>query len=114
MSTPPLRRGKNAFECTLAAAALHVAQKNGSANHPQTQGKVERLHQTPKRWLAQQPPAATIGDLQAQLDQFREIYNNQRPHRALDRHTPANAYTALPKTTPPATTDRAPAHYRLR
>ncbi|KAA1419721.1 transposase, partial [Nocardioides humilatus] len=52
--------GKNAFEYLLTA--LHITQKNGRGNHPQTQGKVERLHQTQKRWLAKQPPAATIAD----------------------------------------------------
>ena len=36
-----------------------IQQKNGHPGHPQTQGKIERFHQTLKRWLAQQPPAAT-------------------------------------------------------
>lgn len=103
--------GKNAFEYLLAA--LRITQKNGSANHPQTQGKVERLHRTQKRWLAQQPPAATIADLQAQLDRFAETYNNNRPHRALGRATPASVYAALPKATP-ANTGPANGHYRLR
>ena len=103
--------GKNAYEYTLAA--LGITQKNGSPGHPQTQGKIERFHQTLKRWLDRQPPAATLPELQAQLDRYREIYNHQRPHRALDRTTPALAYAALPKAHP--TTDQTPAsHYRLR
>ena len=93
-------------------AALGITQKNGNPNHPQTQGKVERFHQTQKRWLAQQPPAVTLADLQAQLDQLREIYNHQRPHRELARRTPADAYNTLPKATPTASTPRS--HYRLR
>ena len=103
--------GRNAFEYTLAA--LGVTQKNGSPNHPQTQGKIERLHQTQKRWLAQQPPAETLAELQDQLDRYREIYNTQRPHRALDRRTPATAYTALPKTGPAASNGLVE-HHRLR
>ncbi len=79
---------------------------------PQTNGKVERFHQTLKRWLAQQPPAATLPELQHQLDTFRTIYNQQRPHRELARRTPAAAYTALPKATPPG--HGQPGHYRLR
>jgi transposase InsO family protein len=50
------RRGKttrNGFEQELAA--LGVEQKNSSPNHPQTCGKVERFHQTLKKWLAAQP-----------------------------------------------------------
>ena len=54
---------------------LGVRQKNGKPGHPQTQGKIERFHQTLKRWLAAQPPAADLPALQAQLDTFRHHYN---------------------------------------
>ena len=101
--------GRNAFEYLLAA--LGITQKNGHPFHPQTQGKVERFHQTQKRWLAQQPPAATLADLQGQLDAFREHYNENRPNRALQRSTPGQAYRARPKAGPAA----APSgYYRLR
>jgi transposase InsO family protein len=101
--------GRNAFEYLLAA--LGITQKNGQPNHPQTQGKVERFHQTQKRWLAQQPPAATLLDLQRQLDAFREHYNEHRPNRAVQRSTPGQAYRALPKASPAS----APhGYYRLR
>jgi transposase InsO family protein len=102
--------GRNAFEYLLAV--LGVTQKNGHPGHPQTQGKIERFHQTLKRWLGQQPPAATLHDLQTQLDRFRDLYNHQRPHRELGRRTPASAYTALPKAAPPG--HGQPGHYRLR
>lgn len=101
--------GKNAFEYLLTA--LRIVQKNGKPNHPQTQGKVERFHQTLKRWLAHQTPAATLPDLQDQLDRFRETYNQQRPHRQLARRTPATAYTTLPKAVPAGGPH---GHYRLR
>ena len=42
--------GRNGFEYLLAG--LGIRQKNGSPGHPQTQGKIERFHQTQKRWLA--------------------------------------------------------------
>jgi transposase InsO family protein len=101
--------GRNAFEYLLAA--LGITQKNGRPLHPQTQGKVERFHQTQKRWLDHQPPAATLAALQDQLDTFREHYNEHRPNRALQRATPGQAYRALPKATP-AGTPRG--FYRLR
>ena len=103
--------GRNAFEYLLPL--LGIRQKNGSPGHPQTQGKIERFHQTQKRWLAARPPARTLAELQRQLDQFREHYNEHRPHRALDRATPGHAYRATPKTAP-ATNGHAPQHYRLR
>ena len=103
--------GRNAFEYLLPL--LGIRQKNGSPGHPQTQGKIERFHQTLQRWLRARPPAATIAELQRQLDQFREHYNVQRPHRALDRTTPQAAYRATPKAIP-ATNGHTPGHYRLR
>ena len=103
--------GRNGFEYLIAN--LGIAQKNGHPNHPQTQGKVERFHQTLKRWLAAQPAAATIVELQTQLDRFQRIYNQLRPHRALKRLTPAVAYAATPKARP-ASTIGDPGHYRLR
>lgn len=102
--------GKNAFEYLIAI--LGINQKNGRPSHPQTQGKIERFHQTLKRWLDQQPAAETLAELQAQLDRFRHIYNHERPHRELGKSTPATAFTALPKAVP--TGDNQPDHYRLR
>jgi transposase InsO family protein len=94
------RGGRNAFEHELRR--LGVKQKNGKPNHPQTQGKVERLWQTLKKWLAaQQPQPATLAQLQALLDTFTSHYNHQRPHRSLDHGaTPAAAYAARPKAAP--------------
>ena len=92
------RGGRNAYEARLAA--LGIAQKNSTPNHPTTCGKVERFQQTLKKRLKAQPPATTIADLQAQLDQFTRTYNHHRPHRSLNRTTPAAAYTRLPKTGP--------------
>jgi transposase InsO family protein len=103
--------GRNAFEYVLAL--LGVRQKNGSPGHPQTQGKTERFHQTLQRWLRARPPAPSLAELQAQLDEFRAHYNEQRPHRALNRQTPGDAYRATPKATP-ANNGHPPGHYRLR
>jgi transposase InsO family protein len=68
--------------------------------HPQTNGKVERFHQTQHRWLDAHPVARTIVELQALLDTFREIYNTARPHRALGRRIPQDVFDELPKATP--------------
>lgn len=102
--------GRNAFEYLLAA--LHIQQKNGHPGHPQTQGKIERFHQTLKKWLHHQTPATTLTDLQSQLDRFRTIYNTERPHRALDGATPAQRYNTGVKATPTGLTPDT--HYRVR
>lgn len=101
---------RNAFEYLLAA--LGITQKNGSPSHPQTQGKIERFWQTLKRWLANQPRPANLADMQALLDTFRSLYNEHRPHRALGRATPQQAYLARPKARPDTTTIAG--FYRVR
>ena len=104
--------GRNGFEHELRR--LGVVQKNSRPNHPTTCGKVERFQQTMKKWLHAQPAQpATTAELQALIDVFVEIYNQQRPHRSLPhRATPATAYTARPKASPGDRT--ADAHARVR
>jgi hypothetical protein len=70
------------------------------AYHPQTCGKVERFHQTLKKRLRSLDPADTIQQLQTHLDDFAALYNHDRPHRALGRATPHEAWTARPVATP--------------
>jgi transposase InsO family protein len=80
--------------------------------HPQTCGKVERFQQTLKKWLAAQPPARTLGELQAQLDLFRLIYNHYRPHRAC-KGTPAARFNATEAAQPATAPIPAPAITRV-
>ena len=106
-------KGKNGFEYLLSE--LEIVQKNGSPGHPQTQGKIERFHQTLKKWLSQQIPATCIENLQQQLDEFRNVYNTQRPHRALEMKTPAFSYVATIKATPsPSSASRRACRSRSR
>ena len=105
------RGGRNGFESELVA--LGVIQKNSRPNHPTTCGKVERFHQTLKRWLGAQPPAATVHEVQQQIDAFVDHYNHHRPHRSLPgRTTPHTAYTTRPKAAP-GDPGRDP-HHRVR
>src|SRR2546428_308455 len=79
---------------------LGIRAVHSTPYHPQTCGKVERFHQTVKRYLKKQAPARSIAHLQAQLDGFRAYYNLHRPHRALDRRTPLVAFNARVKAKP--------------
>lgn len=90
--------GRNGFETLLDS--LGTTQKNSRPNHPTTCGKVERFHQTLKRWLRAHPNSNTLTELQNQLDAFIDEYNNRRPHRSLNRATPTAIYTTRPKATP--------------
>jgi transposase InsO family protein len=102
--------GRNRLERTLGD--LNITQKHSRPNHPTTCGKVERFHQTLKKWLTAQPRAHTIGELQSQLDRFVDQYNHRRLHTALGRKTPASRYQALPKAAPGQSTIED--HYRVR
>ncbi|OFO33850.1 Helix-turn-helix domain-containing protein [Corynebacterium coyleae] len=101
---------RNGFEQLLID--LGITQKNGKPYHPQTQGKVERFHHTLKLALNNKPPAQTIEELNEDINEIIDYYNYKRPHRALARITPAEAYSALPKAKPAAA--NFDHHYRLR
>jgi hypothetical protein len=102
--------GRNGLENELRR--LGVVQINSTPNHPTTCGKVERFHQTLKKWLTRQPRAATLTELQAQLDAFVAEYNHGRPHRSLAHQaTPATTYQARPKAAPG---ERLDTHDRVR
>ena len=59
--------------------------------HPQTQGKIERWHQTLKNRVLIENYFLP-GDLEHQIEAFVEHYNHQRYHESLDNVTPADAY----------------------
>jgi transposase InsO family protein len=96
--TASYRGGMGAMEAELLS--MGIASRHSRPYHPQTCGKVERFHQTLKRYLARQDPALTKKQLQTQLDRFVAYYNNQRPHRAIGRHTPAEAFGARERAFP--------------
>ncbi len=104
------RKGKVLLQAELER--LGISSKNSRPYHPQTCGKIERLHQTLKRYLDAQEPASTLTGLQGQLDRFVHYYNNVRPHRALDGRTPLQAYSARLKARPAAV--KAGTHFRVR
>ena len=104
------RKGKVLLETELER--LGIVAKHSTPYHPQTCGKVERFHQTLKRYLAKQPRPRTVPELQLQLDAFRLYYNQRRPHRALAGGTPLVAFNARLKARPQG--PAAATHFRVR
>ena len=104
------RRGRVVLESELDR--LGIESKHSTPYHPQTCGKVERFHQTLKRYLQRQAPAENLAHLQLQLDTFRMYYNQQRPHRSVDGRTPFQAFQARLKAGPSLPTP--PIQYRVR
>lgn len=91
-----LRGYEVAFEINLRAAGVRPITSR--PYHPQTCGKIERFHQTLKKWLRKQPLARDLAELQAQLDWFIAYYNAERPHRGIGRVTPLERWSATPRT----------------
>lgn len=90
--------------------SLGVEPITGKPYKPTTQGKNERFHQTLFRFLDKQPLAATLEELQAQVESFDIIYNTERPHQGLPgRITPALAWAATPVVEPPRPVPQAAA-----
>jgi len=63
----------------------------GAPFHPQTQGKIERWHQTLKNRILLENYYLP-GDLETQIDAFVDYYNNHRYHEAISNLTPADLY----------------------
>lgn len=104
------RRGRTTLETELHR--LGIVYKHSRPYHPQTCGKIERFHQTLKKFLVKQPSAETLAELQNQLDRFVRYYNTERPHRARERLTPAEAFNAREHAKPGSPV--ASTHFRVR
>lgn len=68
-----------------------MAHVRGAPYHPQTQGKIERWHQTLKNRILLENYYLP-GDLEAQVETFIDHYNHDRYHESLDNLTPADVY----------------------
>jgi transposase InsO family protein len=88
---------------------LGITYKHSRPYHPQTCGKVERFHQTLKKFLNKQKRARSVAELQAQVDRFVAYYNEVRPHRAKGRMTPSAVFDSRAKAMP-----RTPEHSYTR
>ena len=68
-----------------------ISHIRGAPFHPQTQGKIERWHQTLKNRILLENYYLP-GDLEAQINAFVDHYNHQRYHEAIGNLTPADVY----------------------
>lgn len=66
---------------------------------PQDNGRHERMHRTLKDETSQ-PAARDLAEQQARFDAFRERYNHERPHEALDLQPPARVWSPSPRPVP--------------
>ena len=77
---------------------MGVLPIHGRPLHPQTQGKEERFHRTLKNDLIKRKAFTDIQDAQKAFNIWRNEYNNERPHEALNLDVPSKHYKASKKT----------------
>jgi transposase InsO family protein len=82
-----------------------VKVSHGRPYHPQTQGKEERFHRTLTAEVLRYEHFVDLAHTQRRFDEWREVYNHERPHEALGLAVPASRYTAsqraFPESVPP-------------
>jgi len=95
------RRPNNSLS-TLAIwlIRLGIRLSHSAPYHPQTNGKIERLHQTLKDDILSRCSYADLLDAQRAFEQWRSTYNHVRPHDALGLDTPAQHYCASARAYP--------------
>ncbi len=81
---------------------LGIAVLHGRPRHPQTQGKEERFHRTLRVELLHQREFSDLSQVQREFDDWRQIYNFERPHQALAMEVPATRYRPSPRPFPEA------------
>lgn len=79
---------------------LDIPVSHGRVYHPETQGKVERFHGTLKTELLRDWRYRDLADSQEAFDVWRDSYNLERPHEALNLGVPAARYRHSPRPFP--------------
>jgi len=84
-------RGYTQFERALMDQ--DILPIHGRVYHPQTQGKIERFYRSMVDELLKFHRLQNFGEAIELLEQWRLIYNHERPHEALGDRCPAQIYT---------------------
>ena len=85
------------FNTSFKTQDKDIKHSRGAPYHPQTQGKIERWHQTLKNRILLEHYFLP-GDLEAQIEAFVDHYNHQRYHESLNNVTPSDVYFGRDKT----------------
>ena len=92
--------GHDITPLTLWLMRLGIRVGHSRPRHPQTQGKNERFNRTLLEEVIAPRQFASLGAAQAAFDQWRTIYNCERPHEALGLAVPASRYRPSPRRLP--------------
>ena len=90
------RQGYTQFEKWLMNH--DVLPIHGRIKHPQTQGKIERFHRAMTQELLKHYTPKDISDAERVFNEWRDCYNNERPHEALGMKCPSDIYVPSERT----------------
>lgn len=85
---------------TVWLMQLGIAVIHSRPYHPQTLGKLERFHRSLKGELLAGTTFTDLGHCQRAFDTWRDFYNLERPHHALNLDTPVSRYASSPRPFP--------------
>lgn len=93
---------------------LGILPEHIAPGKPQQNGRHERMHRTLKQETAS-PPASSRRAQQKRFDEFREEYNEERPHEALGQQPPATYYQPSSRAYPGRLREvQYPSHWQVR
>jgi transposase InsO family protein len=96
--TPFSARGYGGLsELSAYWMSLGIRPERTQPAHPEQNGRHERMHRVMKA-EATRPASPHLMHQQERLDEFRRIYNEERPHEALEQKTPASLYEKSPRS----------------
>lgn len=85
---------------TVWLLRLDITVSHGRPYHPQTQGKAERFHRSLADEALAGPPLRDLAECQKRFDDWRHVYNAERPHQAIGLEVPLRRYKPSPRTFP--------------
>ena len=92
-------------QLTVWLMKLGIKVTHSRPKHPQTNGKIERFHRTLKKDVLSRNNISDFSHAQKLFDDWRKIYNYERPHEAIGMLVPAKRYrpsnTLMPNKIPP-------------
>lgn len=95
-----LEKGRCVTRLSVWLMILDVLLIHSRLHHPQTCGKDERFHRTLKQELTGRVMNCALDDCQKRFDAWRDVYNLQRPHEALNMNVPASRYQVSDRVFP--------------
>jgi transposase InsO family protein len=87
-------------QLTVWLLRLNILVTHSRPRHPQTNGKIERFHRTLKEDVLHKQRISNYAQAQKLFNQWRKIYNYERPHEAIAMRVPADCYEPSPRPLP--------------